>query len=65
LYNGSIFFCSFTGGLLLLLRVSNKRATRTTRQGVIYNRLRSYYTVLGCLIYDSKRQPFMSQYLAI
>jgi len=41
----------FYWGLLLLLHVSNKR---TLRQGVSYDRLRSYYMLLSCLKYDSQ-----------
>ena len=69
MYDGSVFFCSFIAGLLLLLllHVSNKRAVHASQGVVIDDRLRSHcmYMVLGCLKYDSKRQPFMSQYFAI
>jgi len=61
LCDGSIFFCSFIGGLLLMLHVSNKRALHARGSFTIVY----VHMVLGCLKYDSKRQAFMSHYFAI
>jgi len=58
LYDSSIFFYSVIGGLLLLL-------LHVSMPGVIYDRLQSHYIVVGYLKYESKRQSFMSHYLAI